>query len=65
MNEVLAHPGFGALVFVLLILYPTARILRRAGHKPAHAFLLFLNFVLPMLGLIAVSIVLCRKAKTA
>lgn len=64
MLEYFSHPGFGALLFVLLVLWPTVRILRRAGRPPVYAALLLLNFVLPMLGLIAVCILLCRKPKT-
>lgn len=65
MLDYLAHPGFGALLFVVLAAWPTARILKRAGHHPTYAALLLLNFVLPMLGLIAVCIVMCRKPKGA
>lgn len=63
MMDIIQHPAFGSLVFTLLILWPLARILRRAGHSPYFAGLVLLNFVVPMLGLIAVGIVLCRKPK--
>lgn len=64
MMDIITHPGFGALLFVLLTIWPVARILKRAGHNPALATLLLLNFALPLLGLIAVCIVMCRKPKT-
>lgn len=60
---IITHPGFGALLFVLLALWPVARILQRAGHHPALALVLSLNLAVPMLGLIAVALVLCRKPK--
>lgn len=64
MMDIIAHPGFGALLFVVLTAWPATRILKRAGHNPAFAALLLLNFALPLLGLIAICIVMCRKPKT-
>lgn len=65
MMDILEHPALGSLIFTLLVLWPLARIMRRAGHNPYLAVLVVLNLAVPMLGLIAVGIVLCRKPRNA
>lgn len=62
MKEILHHPAFGALLFCLLGTWPLARVYQRLGLHPAWAALLWLNLVLPGLGLATVIGSLCHRA---
>lgn len=57
------HPAFGAVVYVLLCLWPLARIFKRRGYSPFYALLAFANLLLPMLGIIICALLLCRQPK--
>ncbi len=60
-EEFLRSPGFMSCVFCLLSLWPLLRVLRRVGLPGGYAWLIWLNLLLPGLGLAAVLGVLCHK----
>ncbi len=55
------HPGLTNLLFCLLATWPFIRILRRAGLPAGWAGLIWLNLLLPGLGLAALAGILCHR----
>lgn len=61
METLLHHPAFANLAFCLLGTWPFIRVLQRAGLPAAWAGLLWLNLVMPGLGLALLAGVLCHR----
>jgi len=61
MEEILHHRAFGGLLFCLLGTWPLLRVLRRVGLPWGYVGLLWLNLLLPGLGLALVTGVLCHR----
>jgi len=61
LMPIIKHPAFSGLAFVLLSLWPVAHIFKRRSQSPWLALLMVLNFLLPFLGIIAVSAAMLRK----
>lgn len=61
MDSLLHHPAFASLAFCLLGTWPIIRVLRRAGLSGGWTGLLWLNLILPGLGLALVAGVLCHR----
>lgn len=62
MSEILQHHATRNLLFCLLATWPLLRALRRVGLPGGYAGLVWLNLLLPGLGLAAIVGVLCHKA---
>jgi hypothetical protein len=61
MEIIYHHRAFGNLLFCLLATWPFLRILRRVGLPKGWVLLLWLNVLLPGLGLAALTGLLCHK----
>ncbi len=61
MSEILQHHATLNLLFCLLATWPVLRALRRVGLPGSYAGLVWLNLLLPGLGLAAIVGVLCHK----
>lgn len=62
MSEILQHRAVLNLLFCLLATWPLLRVLRRVGLPGGYAWLIWLNLLLPGLGLATVVGVLCHKS---
>ena len=65
MADPTQYPAASALLFVLLSLWPVARIFRRNGQTPALALLLLPSIALPFSGFILCGAAFLLKRKTA
>ena len=63
MDQLTNLPAFGALIFVLLCLWPVARIFRRNGQSPWLCLLMLPSVSVPLTGFILVGAAFVLKKK--
>ena len=51
LQDIFHHPIFGSLLFCLLAQWPAAKVLTHVGLPRGWSFLIWLNLLLPMLGM--------------